>query len=47
MRLAFTRHDQRTQDYVKALISVMTQAEGAGDLENLHALCSCMQTIRK
>lgn len=34
------------QEYIKALIDVMTQAEDLESLENLHALCSCMQTIR-
>ncbi|KAI0717949.1 component of IIS longevity pathway SMK-1-domain-containing protein [Fomitopsis betulina] len=35
----------QTEDYIKALINVMTQAEEIENLENLHALCSCMQTI--
>lgn len=40
-------HEKHMQDYIKALINVMTQAEEIENLENLHALCSCMQTIRK
>ena len=34
------------QDYIKSLIDVLIQAEDLESLENLHALCSCMQTIR-
>lgn len=45
--LCLPPHDKRIQDYIKALINVMTQAEEIENLENLHALCSCMQTIRK
>lgn len=33
------------QDYIKALIEVMNQAEDLESLENLHALCNMMQTI--
>ncbi|KAA1473470.1 DUF625-domain-containing protein [Dentipellis sp. KUC8613] len=32
-------------DYLKAMIDVMHQAEDLENLENLHALCSLMQTI--
>ncbi|THH31907.1 hypothetical protein EUX98_g2284 [Antrodiella citrinella] len=35
----------QSEDYIKSLIDVMTQAEDLESLENLHALCSCMQTI--
>lgn len=35
------------QDYVKQLIDVMKQAEDLEDIKELHACCSCMQTIRK
>ncbi|KZT70333.1 DUF625-domain-containing protein [Daedalea quercina L-15889] len=35
----------QTEDYIKAMINVMSQAEDLESLENLHALCSCMQTI--
>lgn len=34
------------QEYIKSLIDVMNQAEDLESLENLHALCSCMQSIR-
>ena len=34
------------QDYLKSLIEVMNTAEDLESLENLHALCSIMQTIR-
>ncbi|EAU84416.2 nuclear protein [Coprinopsis cinerea okayama7 len=33
------------EDYIKQLIEVHTTAEDLEDLENLHALCSLMQTI--
>lgn len=33
------------QDYIKGMIDVMTQSEDLESLDNLHALCSCMQTI--
>ncbi|EGN92042.1 hypothetical protein SERLA73DRAFT_117880 [Serpula lacrymans var. lacrymans S7.3] len=33
------------EEYVKALIDVMNQAEDLESIENLHALCSLMQTI--
>lgn len=35
------------QEYVKGMIDVMHQAEDLESIENLHALCSCMQAIRK
>ncbi|KAH9948743.1 component of IIS longevity pathway SMK-1-domain-containing protein [Amylocystis lapponica] len=35
----------QTEDYIKAMVEVMTQAEDLESLENLHALCSCMQAI--
>lgn len=35
------------QAYIKSLIEVMIIAEERENLENLHALCSLMQTIRK
>ncbi|TFY56769.1 hypothetical protein EVJ58_g7436 [Rhodofomes roseus] len=35
----------QTEDYIKSMINVMNQAEDLESLENLHALCSCMQTI--
>ena len=35
------------QDYLKSLIEVMNTAEDLESLENLHALCSIMQTIRE
>ncbi|KZT06517.1 DUF625-domain-containing protein [Laetiporus sulphureus 93-53] len=35
----------QTEDYIKGLIDVMHQAEDLENIENLHALCSCMQTI--
>ncbi|EMD40366.1 hypothetical protein CERSUDRAFT_110962 [Gelatoporia subvermispora B] len=34
-----------SEDYIKAIIDVFHQAEDLESLENLHALCSCMQTI--
>lgn len=33
------------QEYIKHMIDTMQQAEDLESLENLHALCSCMQTI--
>ncbi|KAF8897883.1 component of IIS longevity pathway SMK-1-domain-containing protein [Infundibulicybe gibba] len=33
------------EDYIKSLIEVLTTAEDLESLENLHALCSLMQTI--
>ncbi|KAL6307189.1 component of IIS longevity pathway SMK-1-domain-containing protein [Sparassis latifolia] len=35
----------QTEDYIRAMIDVMHQAEDLENLENLHALCSCMQAI--
>ena len=35
------------QDYIKQLITVFDQAEDLESLEDLHALCSLMQTIRE
>jgi len=35
-----------SQDYIKQLIGVFDQAEDLESLEDLHALCSLMQTIR-
>lgn len=35
------------EDYIKSLLEVMVVAEAQENLENLHALCSLMQTIRK
>lgn len=37
---------RRIQEYIKGMIDVMNQAEDLESLENLHALCSCMQAIR-
>lgn len=34
------------QEYIKSLIEVMHTAEDLESLENLHALCSLMQTLR-
>ena len=34
------------QEYIKGLIDVMNTAEDLESVENLHALCSLMQTIR-
>jgi len=34
-----------SQDYIKQLIEVLRTAEEMESLENLHALCSLMQTI--
>ncbi|KAI0797191.1 hypothetical protein C8Q75DRAFT_743791 [Abortiporus biennis] len=36
----------QSEEYLKGMIDVFTQAEDLESLENLHALCSCMQTIR-
>ena len=33
--------------YIQALIDVFNEAERGEDIDTLHALCSCMQTIRK
>jgi len=33
------------KDYIKSLVEVMHMAEDLESLENLHALCSLMQTI--
>ncbi|KAL4242339.1 Serine/threonine-protein phosphatase 4 regulatory subunit 3-like protein [Abortiporus biennis] len=35
----------QSEEYLKGMIDVFTQAEDLESLENLHALCSCMQTI--
>lgn len=35
------------KDYIKGLIDVMGQAEDLESIENLHALCLLMQTIRE
>lgn len=35
------------QDYLKSMIEVMNVAEDQESLDNLHALCSLMQTIRE
>lgn len=35
----------QTEEYIKGMIDVMNQAEDLESLENLHALCSCMQAI--
>ncbi|OBZ70243.1 hypothetical protein A0H81_09778 [Grifola frondosa] len=35
----------QSSGYIKDMIEVMHQAEDLESLENLHALCSCMQTI--
>ena len=35
------------KDYIKQLVDVFKQAEDLESLDNLHALCSCMQTIRE
>ena len=35
------------EDYIKSLLEVMVVAEAQENLENLHALCSLMQTIRE
>jgi protein phosphatase-4 regulatory subunit 3 len=35
------------QDYIKQLIGVFDQAEDLESVEDLHALCSLMQTIRE
>lgn len=34
------------EDYIKALIDVFVTAEDLEDVDTLHALCGCMQTIR-
>lgn len=36
-----------TKDYVKLMADVLTQAEDLESIEDLHALCSCMQSIRE
>jgi protein phosphatase 4 regulatory subunit 3 len=36
-----------SQDYIKAMIDVMHQAEDLENLDNLHSLCALMQTIRE
>jgi protein phosphatase 4 regulatory subunit 3 len=36
-----------SQDYIKAMIDVMHQAEDLENLDNLHSLCGLMQTIRE
>lgn len=35
-----------TQDYIKQLIGILNQAEDLESINDLHALCSLMQTIR-
>lgn len=35
----------QTEEYIKSMIDVYHQAEDLESLENLHALCSCMQAI--
>ncbi|GJE87442.1 hypothetical protein PsYK624_035250 [Phanerochaete sordida] len=35
----------QNENYVKALVSVFNQAEDLESIENLHTLCSCMQSI--
>ena len=40
------RLSRATQEYLKAMIDVMHQAEDLESLENLHPLCLLMQTIR-
>ncbi|KAI0920771.1 hypothetical protein AcW1_005052 [Taiwanofungus camphoratus] len=35
----------QNEEYIKAMIDVMNQAEDLESLDNLHALCSCMQVI--
>ncbi|CCM03359.1 uncharacterized protein FIBRA_05488 [Fibroporia radiculosa] len=35
----------QTEEYIKGMVEVMNQAEDLESLENLHALCSCMQAI--
>ena len=35
-----------SQDYIKQLINVLNQAEDLESINDLHALCSLMQTIR-
>ena len=35
-----------TKNYVKAMIDVLQQAEDLEIIDELHALCSCMQSIR-
>ncbi|CAL1700107.1 unnamed protein product [Somion occarium] len=35
----------QSEDYIKGLIEVLTLAEDLESIENLHALCTCMQTI--
>lgn len=37
----------QNEEYIKQLVDVLHQAEEAESLENLHALCSLMQTIRE
>lgn len=47
-RVIMWRADLRIiQEYIKSLVEVMTVAEEQENLENLHALCSLMQTIRE
>lgn len=36
-----------SQDYIKQLINVLNQAEDLESINDLHALCSLMQTIRE
>ena len=35
------------QDYIRLMIDLASQAEDLEQLDDLHALCSCMQTVRK
>jgi protein phosphatase-4 regulatory subunit 3 len=35
------------QDYIRLMIDLASQSEDLEQLEDLHALCSCMQTIRE
>ena len=48
MPLRSPRHGSHrlTQDYIKSLVDLFVQAEDLERIEVLHALCTCMQTIR-
>lgn len=35
------------QDYIRLMVDLASQAEDLEQLDDLHALCSCMQTIRE
>lgn len=36
----------QAEDYIKSMLDVFHTAEEAENLDTLHSLCSCMQTIR-